>query len=80
MFRSPHNVFLYKRPNELVCDFNLLNRDMQSNLLSTYRLAGYGSQLSLFYYKASDIYCCAWRKIIRKLYMAITIQVYLVEY
>ena len=59
---------LYSRANELFCDFNVLNRDMQYNLLSTYCLDACGSQLWPFYNEASDIYFCTWRKIIRKLW------------
>ena len=59
---------LYGRANELLSDFKVLSRDMKSNLFATYCLDAYGSQLWPFYNKLCDVYYCAWRKIIRKLW------------
>ena len=55
MIINPHKC-LYSRANELLCDVNVLNRDMQSNLSSIYWLDAYGSQLWHFFNKARDIY------------------------
>ena len=59
---------LYRRANELLCDFKCLNRELKSSLFSTYCLDAYGSQLWKFYNNSNAMYFTAWRKIIRKLW------------
>ena len=49
-------------------DFKYLYRNIKSQLLSSYCLDAYGSQLWPFYDKSVKLFYVAWRRTIRKLW------------
>ena len=70
---TDHNISktsrkFYHKANQVMNDFKYLYRNIKSQLLSSYCLDAYGSQLWPFYDKSVKLFYVAWRRAIRKLW------------
>ena len=70
---TDHNISktsrkFYHKANQVMNDFKYLYRNIKSQLLSSYCLDAYGSQLWPFYDKSVKLFYVAWRRTIRKLW------------
>ena len=70
---TDHNISktsrkFYHKANQVMSDFKYLYRSIKSQLLSSYCLDAYGSQLWPFYDKSVKFFYVAWRRTIRKLW------------